>query len=45
LTPFAIEFSITEQWRWDLIKMENPELKDLALDGYTKQENENYRFE
>lgn len=31
------------QWKWNLIKKGNPELKDLAEDWYTEQEIKEYR--
>src|SRR5690554_5858938 len=32
-----------KQWKWNLIKEENPQLVDLAWDWYTKEEIEGYR--
>ena len=31
------------EWKWNLIKEENPELLDLALDWYTGKEIEDYK--
>lgn len=31
------------EWKWNLIKEENPELKDLAKDWYTTKEIEEFR--
>ena len=31
------------EWKWNLIKEENPRLNDLLKDWYTKQEIEEYR--
>jgi len=30
-------------WKWNLIKAENPELKDLAADWFTKEEIMKFR--
>jgi putative endonuclease len=34
-----------KDWKWNLIKEQNPELTDLAADWYTKEEIANYRNE
>ena len=32
-----------KDWKWNLIKGENPQLNDLAIDWYTKEEIEEYK--
>ncbi|MDP2237848.1 MAG: GIY-YIG nuclease family protein [Bacteroidales bacterium] len=32
-----------KEWKWNLIKQENPELKDLAIDWYTTEEIEEFK--
>ena len=32
-----------KEWKWNLIKEENPDLIDLAKDWYTEEEIELYR--
>ena len=33
-----------KEWKWNFIKEENPKLKDLAYDWFTKKELEEYKL-